>query len=664
MPLPKPKLDDKSFQELFEEALKWIPIYAPEWTDYNLHDPGITFIELFAWLAEMQMYRLDQITEKNRLKFLKILGEKPNPATPAITEVTFSNQGTSPITIPQNTKITSLIKDQTVNEIVFETAEDINVVSQKINKIFSQDSFGITETTPANEMEGHYYYAFGKTAEKNSILYLGFNELLPAVKIDLVVYLYEKDLIERGRHGNESPEINPSAKVIWEYRNGTGDNDWIELKVDDETHHFTFSGSVSLEIHSDIKISSLPFISDDLCWIRCRVIEEGFEIPPRIEAIRLNTVKVIQKEHVKGENDKELYLGTSNGLPNQTFCLPPPLSKSSKIPHGKDWCKNQTVKNLVMENSVKIHSMINNVKLEWFEVPDFAASEEDDAHFVVDLNNGVISFGDGANGMIPPAEHDIKAFYNHIDGVKGNVAAKQIKYILSDNLKDLEVFNEKAATGGFDSESIEEAVIRVRKDLKTPYTAVTSYDYEELAKSTPGLRVRRAKALPDKNNNTVTVLVVPESNPENVLSEPKASTGFLKTVCHHLDKHRLITTQIQVDNPIYIEVTVIATLKPQNGYDDDLLKNNADKALVNFLNPYTGYEGKGWPFGRDVFISEIYEVLDEVEGVDCVFRVTLNGKNEFDGEKLVINENELVYSGRHRISILGPVEECGRGKYL
>ena len=663
MPLPKPQLDDKNFQEFLEEALKLIPIYAPQWTDHNLHDPGITFIELFAWLSEMQMYRLDQITEKNRLKFLKILGEKPNPATPAITEVTFSNQGTSPITIPQNTQITSLIKDQTGNEIVFETAEEIIVVSQKINKIFSQDSFGITETTSANEMEGHYYYAFGKTAEKNSILYLGFNELLPAVKIDLVVYLYEKDLIERGRHGNESPEINPSSKVIWEYRNGTGNNDWTELKVEDKTHHFTFSGSISLEIPSDIKLFVLPFISDNLCWIRCRVMEEGFEIPPRIEAIRLNTVKVIQKEQVKGENDKELYLGTSNGLPNQTFCLPPPLSKSSKTPHGKDWCKNQTVKNLVMENSVKIHSMINNVKLEWFEVTDFAASEEDDPHFVVDLNNGVISFGDGVNGMIPPAEHNINAIYNHIDGVKGNVAARQINYILSD-IKDVEVCNEKAATGGFDSESIEEAIIRVRKDLKTPYTAVTSYDYEELAKSTPGLRVRRAKALPDKNNNRVTVLVVPESNPENVLSEPNASVGFLKTVCHHLDKHRLITTQIQVDNPMYIEVAVSATLKPLNGYDDDLLKNNADKALVDFLNPFTGYDGKGWPFGRDVFISEIYEVIDEVEGVDCVFRVTLNGKNEFNGEKLVINENELVYSGRHRISILNPGEECGRGKYM
>lgn len=662
MPLPQPKLDDKNFQELLEEAQKLIPIYAPEWTDYNIHDPGITFIELFAWLAEMQMYRLDQITEKNKLKFLKILGEKPTPATSAIVEVTFSNHGTFSITLPQNTQLSSLMKEQPAEKIVFETVKEINVIPQKLIKIFSQDIYGITDNTSANGMEGHYYYAFGKTAGKNSILYLGFEEISSEVKISFMVYFYEKDLIERGKHGEELPKIYPSARVRWEYKNRN--NDWAELKVEDETLQFTFSGSVSLQIPSDIAKSILSFSKDKLCWIRCRVIQEGFEIPPRVEAIRLNTVTAIQKEQVKGGSDVGVYLGTSKGLPNQTFCLPLPPSKTSHPPLKDDSCTNQADENPVMANSVKIISVGNGLNLEWFEVSDFAASKEDDPHFRVDLNKGVIFFGDGINGMIPPAEHEINATYTHIDGVKGNVAAGQINLILGDDLKDLEVSNEKAATGGSDSETIEEAIIRVRKDLRTPYTAVTSNDYRELAKSTPGLRVKRAKTLVDKNNNMVTVLVVPESIPENFLSEPKASSGFLKTVCNHLDKHRLITTQIQVDNPKYVKVSVDATLKPEKGYDDKLLNNNANEALINFLNPFTGYDGNGWPFGRDVFISEIYEVLDNVSGVDCVFKVKIDGKKEFNGEKLVIDENELVYSGEHHISILGLGEECGRGRYL
>lgn len=78
MPLPNLNLDDKNFEELVEEAKKYIPIYAPEWTDHGIHDPGITLIELFAWISEMQIYYLSKITEENKASFLKILGTPIN----------------------------------------------------------------------------------------------------------------------------------------------------------------------------------------------------------------------------------------------------------------------------------------------------------------------------------------------------------------------------------------------------------------------------------------------------------------------------------------------------------------------------------------------------------------------------------------------------------
>ena len=72
------------------ELLLRIPRYTPEWTDWNESDPGVTLIELFAWLAESIGYRLNQAPERCLLTFLDVLGITPEPARPASTDLTFT----------------------------------------------------------------------------------------------------------------------------------------------------------------------------------------------------------------------------------------------------------------------------------------------------------------------------------------------------------------------------------------------------------------------------------------------------------------------------------------------------------------------------------------------------------------------------------------------
>ncbi|OMF89526.1 hypothetical protein [Paenibacillus sp. FSL R7-0337] len=74
MPLPVMKLDDLSFDQLVADATALIPLYDPDWTNYNPSDPGITLVELFAYFTEMVLYRLDQVTDESRQQFLKLLG--------------------------------------------------------------------------------------------------------------------------------------------------------------------------------------------------------------------------------------------------------------------------------------------------------------------------------------------------------------------------------------------------------------------------------------------------------------------------------------------------------------------------------------------------------------------------------------------------------------
>ena len=73
MPIPLPNLDDRAFDDLVAEGQRLIPGPAPSWTDHNPSDPGIAFIELFAYVTEMLLYRADRVGEANKQAFVKLL---------------------------------------------------------------------------------------------------------------------------------------------------------------------------------------------------------------------------------------------------------------------------------------------------------------------------------------------------------------------------------------------------------------------------------------------------------------------------------------------------------------------------------------------------------------------------------------------------------------
>src|SRR5690349_21858004 len=83
MALISPILDNRSYDQLRDELVKRIAVYAPEWTDYNESDPGIALLELFAYLGESMLYQFNQIPDTTRLEFLRLLGVQPRAATVA-----------------------------------------------------------------------------------------------------------------------------------------------------------------------------------------------------------------------------------------------------------------------------------------------------------------------------------------------------------------------------------------------------------------------------------------------------------------------------------------------------------------------------------------------------------------------------------------------------
>src|SRR5881628_2138069 len=134
MPLQIPTLDDRRYQDLLDEALARIPVYTPEWTNFNKSDPGVTLIEVFAFLTENLLYRANQIPERNRRKFLSLLGVPIQPAASARGLVTFSNARGSLQTITLNGGV-----EARAGQVPFRTEQGLDVLPIEAQVYFKRE---------------------------------------------------------------------------------------------------------------------------------------------------------------------------------------------------------------------------------------------------------------------------------------------------------------------------------------------------------------------------------------------------------------------------------------------------------------------------------------------------------------------------------------------
>lgn len=172
--IPTPKLDDRTFDDIVEEAIRLIPQYCPEWTNFNPSDPGITLIELFAWMTEMVLYRLNRVPDKNYLAFLNLLGIQLKPPQPARSVLVFkmSDKGDHVI-VPRGTTVaTTPSPDGKV--ISFETETDVLVIQNRLGKCFSQYRKAFSDHGSLAEGPlGEGFDPFTGTVNAERYLYLG-----------------------------------------------------------------------------------------------------------------------------------------------------------------------------------------------------------------------------------------------------------------------------------------------------------------------------------------------------------------------------------------------------------------------------------------------------------------------------------------------------------
>jgi len=221
------------------------------------------------------------------------------------------------------------------------------------------------------------------------------------------------------------------------------------------------------------------------------------------------------------------------------------------------------------------------------------------------------------------------------------------------------ITNTIPADGGSAAEDLVHAQGRALALMETSPRAVTLADYERLAKDTPGVQLARVAARANlhpsfpcwKAPGLITVIVVP-SLPS---PRPAPNSGLRRAVASYLQPRRIIGTRVEVVGPTYIEIAIRSTVQSLERIDTEALRQRIVAALNEFLDPLRGGPEKtGWPFGRDVYRSEVLQVIDEVPGVDFVLALEISA----DGcppqcGNICIPPTVLVVTGSHEIEIEG-----------
>ncbi|MFI6727357.1 putative baseplate assembly protein [Streptomyces sp. R-74717] len=644
MALPSPNLDDRRFQQLVDEAKRYVQQRSPEWTDHNVSDPGVTLIETFAYMVDQLLYRLNRVPDKNYSAFLDLLGVTLFPPSVARAEVDFWLSAPQPETVrlPAGTEVATSRGDAE-EAVVFSTSDDLPIVPSSLVRLVTAPVSGEQTDRTAPLGAGKDIPCFQPQPQPGDALLFGLPTAVPrcivAVRLDSRV---------------EGVGVDPrQPPLVWEAWDGAR---WVMCQTGtDSTGGLNRPGEVIVFVPAGHTASVTAGTLAG--WLRCRVTapEPGqpfYSESPTIREAEVFTVGgTTGVEHA--ETVLDVPLGISEGVAGQRFSV-------SRAP-------------LLLDGEPPVVQVSSPEGWQiWTAVEHFGASSPDDRHVRIDAVSGEFAFPpevrepDGtmrAYGAVPEKGAQLRVpRYLTGGGAAGNVARGAICVLRSSVPYVAGVENREAARGGVDGETVENAKVRAPNVLRVQERAVTAEDYEVIAReASPSLRRVRCLPAVAGEGGAVRVLVVPDAVADEGgqlrFEQLIPSDSVLSAVAARLDERRLVGTRLMVEPPAYQGVTVVASLVAAGG-DVDRVRAEALTALFRHIDPLRGgAEGTGWPFGRPVQYGEVFAVLQGVRGVGLVEEVRLFPADPITGrrgaavERIDIAPGALIFSHQHQVVV-------------
>lgn len=573
MPLQIPKIDDRRYQDLLDEALSRIPIHNPEWTNFNRSDPGVTLVEIFAFMTESLLYRSNLIPERNRLKFLQLLGIPLNSATSAQGIVTFLNErglmqkitvkageeviaGQVPFRLERGLDILPVegriyfkrpLKDAAAEvkdyyHQLYDSfkgaplEDDVELELYETALLDGQDEKGVS--LAEETMDNSLWIALlarekedPKIVRKeiaNKTLSLGIVPSLDTTTLVLQAGSQEANKENASWLSYEIPKMpSPDAATL--------DDKWklpttLNLR---KPEYKPLDARITTDVLTKPGVIEITLPSEDelRLWNNLEPLELGADdFPPTLEDTQLGE-RLITWVRIRATatatKSKFFWVGINAATITQRTSV-----INEVLPNGTGE-PDQVVKLLhapIVPHSVRLFVAVGTETEEWTEIDDLLAAGSEVAApdlrqppgtktgkqknakvFRINAESGEIRFGDGVRGQRPPLGANIIVSYDYGAGIAGNVGADAINTspILPAGVK---VSNPIRTWGGADSENVLDGEKQITRYLQHRERLVTLTDFKLITLRTPGVLIGRVE-------------IVPTFNPEFSPNEPGDAPG-------------------------------------------------------------------------------------------------------------------------------------------
>lgn len=639
MTLAPLQLDDLTWDDMVAAIRRRIPAESQgNWTLHAPADPGITLLELFAFLAEQRIYWLDQVPDAFVVAVLHLLGlDQLRAAVPAATVLQISPPQPDPpgaFTVPVGTGFTRDPRGEIVFTLECDrghddlTGQDVTVLPVRSLAVFAGDA-NVTADLAAGRTIA-LLPTNGGSGEARIILDLAAG--VAGGTLSLLV-----DLAAPGTPAGLAPDVPPAwspdqvgnvpppATLTWSYDNDDGATvPFGPGQVGDGTAGLRRSGIVRLTVP--------PAWSSGAGsrTVRLSTAQATFAAPPRLRQLQVNVAAARERQrftHRSADPQCDLDRQVSQWLPlpGQHLDLPGAQGRlleaclTLRERDGADHC--------------------------WTAVDDFVFCGREDRVFVIDRATGSLRFGDGRTGRIPvpdpdpagPARPLTAVTWTLSGGTAGNGGTTANWHVTGDaitavtGLNTVTVKNPVAAVAGADAETIAQARARAGAAPYEVRRAVTAADHETIALNAPGVAVARAHAAVGAHPafpcalvpGAVCVYVVPRAprgetdwDQPDFVPAPRPDPGLLSQVNAGLDAARLLGEELFVKGPRYrsVQLRVDVTGTPR---DPAAVRARVTMAVRRFLDPLTGGDRQqGWPFGAPVRPSALLRVTQQAAGHD------------------------------------------------